>query len=151
MLTEILLKDGFVVPGESAAYIDYDTHESSKFKRLSRRWNAKEATEFVASLPQGKIVLKYPKASRVIDRWLELMPHARVIYVFRRRDEAVASNLKYSWRDRPLKVVAKWFFRWQWYRGLMAIANLPVPVAIVTFDELKKTKKFDIPANFDWS
>lgn len=151
LLTEILLQKGFVVPGDTAEFFDYDTHECATFKKLSRRWDADEAKKFVDALPAGKVVLKYPKASYVIQRWLDLMPDARVIYVYRRQEEAVASNLKYSWKNWPLAFAARWWYRWEWRRGLNAMANLPVPVAFVTFDELKQSGDFDFPANFNWS
>ena len=151
LLTEILIEKGFKVPGETAWYIDYDTHESKVFKKLSQRWNTREARKFVESFPEGKLVLKYPKGSKIIHRWLEVMPKARVVYVFRRRDEAIASCLKYSWKGRPFAFAAKWFYRREWNRGLMAVVNLPVPVAFVTFDELKKTGSFEIPESFGWT
>ena len=85
------MRQGFVVPDETNDYIDYKTHESVTFKKLTLDWNEDEARRFVSELPRGKVVLKYPKASRVIRNWLRLMPHARVLYVFRQRDEAIAA------------------------------------------------------------
>jgi hypothetical protein len=151
LLTEILLEKGFAVPGDTASYIDYDTHESATFKRLSRHWNEGEARNFVAGLPPGKIVLKYPKASKHIHRWLELMPHARVIYVFRPRCSAIESNLRYSWRSKSLAFLGRWIYRMEWNRGLLALADVKVPIAFVTFDELRHTRDFQFPANFGWS
>lgn len=150
LLTEVLSEQGFAVPGETAKSSDYDKYENADFKHLSRHWDGRKAREFVAGLPGGKVVLKYPKASYVLRRWLRLMPHARVVYVFRPREEAVASNIRYSWRIRSLEFLAKWIYRWQWYRGYHAVSNLPVPVAFVTFEELKRTRRFDIPQSFGW-
>ena len=151
LLTEILLEKGFSVPGGTAYFIDYDTHESETFKRLSRRWNEAEARDFVAGLPAGKLVLKYPKASKYIHRWLDLMPNARVVYVFRPRCVAIESNLKYSWRFKSLGFLGRWFYRWEWNRGLLALADVQVPFAFVTFEELLLTRDFQFPASFGWS
>ena len=151
LLTEILLEKGFSVPGETAEYIDYDTHESKTFKKLSRHWDADEARQFVAAIPPGKFVLKYPKASRKIERWLDVMPDARVIYVFRPRRQAIESNLKYSWGSKPLAFIGRWLYRREWNRGLLALADISAPIAFVTFEELKLTRDFQFPESFGWS
>lgn len=152
LLTEVLIEQGFKVPKYSrSAESDYDTYECNEFKRLSRDWNQGDAEDLVRRLPTGRIVLKYPKASRVLRRWLELIPDARVIYVFRPREEAVESQLKNWWRDRPCRWLARWNYRWEWFRGYLAVSNLSVPVCFVTFEELKRTRSFDIPASFEWS
>lgn len=151
LLTEILVKQGFGIPDdERAEYVDYDTYESKTFKELSRQWDQRRAIQFASRIPPGKWVLKYPKASRVAKRWLRVIPDACVIYVYRPRDESVESNLKYSWGRKPFRFFARWYYRREWTRGLLAMSNLNVPVAFVSFDELKKNPHFKIPTSFGW-
>jgi uncharacterized membrane protein YbhN (UPF0104 family) len=155
LLVEILLAANFRVPGDMVTDSrGYQVYESRQFKEISRRWNWKRARQFVDTL-QGdqagdQIVLKYPKASRVLKRWLKLIPDARIIYVYRPREETVASQVKNFWGDRPGKFLARWLYRWEWIRGYMSVSDLSVPVDFVTFEELKRTRNWTPPASFGW-
>lgn len=152
LLTELLIRDGFSPPaGEMVASEPYDVHESQQFKRISRHWNWEEARRFVESLEGEKIVLKYPKASFVLKRWLELIPDAKVVYVFRPQREAVESQIRNWWRPRPLEFLARWIYRYEWLRGYLAMRNLSVPVCFVTFEELKRAGRFSPPTSWGWS
>ncbi len=153
LLAEILTRQGFRPPDAICdEYLDYTTHESKTFKEISRRWNSRKAREFVESFSEAgdKILLKYPKASYVLKRWIQLIPDARVIYVYRPREESVASRLANRWNGRPLTGIVRWIYRWEWTRGFLAMSNLPIPVCFVTFDELKLNQDFTPPASFGW-
>ena len=92
--------------------------------------------------------MKYPKASRRIRQWLELVPDARVIYVFRPREEAVQRQLDEWWKGRPLRWLVRWIYRWQWTRGYLAIADLPAPVWVTTLAALRADRDLKLPKEF---
>jgi hypothetical protein len=153
LLSSILVEqNGFEIPGAACTdATEYDTHECEEFRLISRKWNWQLASEFAEKLSGEKILLKYPKASYVLDRWLGLIPDARVVYVYRPREDAVESQLKNWWGNRPFKSLARWNYRHQWNRGFMAMANLRVPVCFVTFAELKARGTFEFPQSFNWT
>lgn len=149
LLTQRLQQLGVQLPSDlTNDSEEYPTYESAEFKALSRKWNRQRANSFIQSLPEGSIVLKYPKASYCIRRWLKIVPDARVIYVFRPREEAVQSQLNHWWRNRPFRFVARWIYRWQWLRGYLAVSNLPAPVWITTFAALKSQQELQLPRGF---
>ncbi|MAG33596.1 MAG: hypothetical protein CL908_22185 [Deltaproteobacteria bacterium] len=153
LLADILVEQkGFRVPDKPCDdATEYHTHESEQFRSLSRRWDEVRARRFVEDLEGDRILLKYPKASRVLERWLSLLPDARLIYVFRPREEAVESQVEHWWGRRRLPFVARWIYRRQWERGLLALADVKVPVCFVTFEELKRSGDFEFPASFGWN
>lgn len=151
LFTTLVIARGFSVPGNADVVSEeYSVHENSDFKNISRNWNTARAKKFVDTLENGQYVLKYPKASYVIDRWLELVPDARVAYVFRPMDEAVASQIKHWWGDRPFKWLAKIIYRYQWIRGMLALRKLRVPVMFISFEELKSAGTFEFPQSWGW-
>lgn len=152
LLASILVdQKGFTIPGAACTdSTEYNTHECEEFRKISRHWDTKAATEFVEKLSGERILLKYPKSSYVLDRWLGLIPDARVIYVYRPREEAVESQLKNWWGDRPFKNIVRKMYNHQWNRGFMAMASLKVPVCFVTFAELKERETFEFPQSFNW-
>lgn len=152
LLSSILVSaKGFRVPGEADDAVEYRTHESEEFRSISSRWDASRARRFADGLEGDRILLKYPKASRVLDRWLELLPDARLIYVYRPREEAVESQMKHWWGRRPFGFLARWKYRQEWNQGLLALANVRVPVCFVTFEELKRVGDIEFPESFGWN
>ena len=151
LLVELLAQKGFLPPaGARVESEEYDVYESLEFKKISRKWDWLAAKEFVDNLPGGKIVLKYPKSSSVIRKWIELIEDAKIIYVFRPREEAVESQVRNWWRGRPLSFLARWIYRYEWLRGYLAVSSLPVPVHFVTFEELKYSKRIEFPSSWGW-
>lgn len=151
LLTEIMIHKGFSPPADvHEDNKEYATYESREFKEISRHWNIRRARRFVDRLAGDRIVLKYPKASYVLHRWLKLIPDARVIYVYRPREQAVASQIEHWWKPRPAAWLGRWIYRVEWTRGFLAMSNLPVPVCFVTFDELKCTGDLIFPKSFGW-
>lgn len=149
LLTEKLNKLGFQIPQDATLYSgEYPTYESAEFKAISRKWDSERAEKFIDSLPEGLIVLKYPKASYRIHRWIRLVPDGKLIYVFRPRDEAVQSQLQHWWCGRPFQLIVTWIYRWQWIRGYIAISNLPIPVWITTFAALQSDDDLHLPKAF---
>ena len=126
----------------------YAVYESAEFKRISREWDEAAAERFVDALPDNPVVLKYPKASRVLRRWLRLIPDARVIYVFRPRSESVESQMKNWWGRRPFRLIGRLIYHWEWLRGYLAVSNVSVPVWFVTFAALKADRNIEFPADF---
>ncbi|WP_182865109.1 sulfotransferase [Rhodopirellula sp. JC639] len=149
LLTEKLLDLGFQIPQDvTSDSTEYPTYESARFKAISRKWNWEQAERFIDSLPEGRVVLKYPKASYRIRRWIRLVPDAKLIYVFRPREEAVQSQLQHWWGDRPFKFLIWCVYTLQWIRGYLAISNLPIQVWITTFATLKSSEDFQVPMAF---
>jgi len=151
LLTEILIRKGFRPPPDlHHDSEEYATYESRRFKTISQRWNWREAREFAESLTGDKVVLKYPKASYVLHRWLKVLPDARVIYVYRPREEAVAKQVQNWWKGRSCAWLVRWIYRYEWTRGYLAMSNLNAPACFVTFEELKHTSDFRFPVSFAW-
>jgi hypothetical protein len=95
-------------------------------------------------------VLQYPQASLVLNKWLTLLPEAKVIFVFRPMEESVNSQIRNWWKDRPCKFLVRWIYRYERLRGYLAMRNLSIPVCFVTFQELKETKDFYFPRSWGW-
>jgi hypothetical protein len=152
LLASLLVEQhGFHVPGtECSDATEYRTFECEEFRRLSRRWNWEQAERFAASLGTGKVILKYPKSSRVIKQWLTVIPDARVMYVFRPREEAVESQIRNWWGARPCRWFARCIYRYQWDAGLSAMGAVQAPIAFYTFRDLQQTRSVRVPSDFEW-
>lgn len=151
LMVELLVGKGFHPPeGEMVNSREYNVYECTEFKNISRDWSWQKAKEFVNSIEGEKVVLKYPKSSKVISKWMSLLPNAKIIYVFRPRGEAVNSQIINWWKDRPFAFIARLIYNYEWIRGYLAVSNLKVPVHFVTFEELRYTKNFNFPKCWEW-
>lgn len=142
-IAEILVNNGGYIPNIEKAKLEYNTYEDKNFKGLTKeliknRYNKQKLLEFKMSLPKNKlIILKYPKASLVINKWLEIFPNAKYIYVLRNPAKSLWKSVsKFGHYILPL-----WFKYWKeynkGYNNMINIRNL----YIISFERLLKYKK----------
>jgi hypothetical protein len=147
LVAKILFENGFEIPNIDNDNNQYIVYESKIMRRIAecRKLGGKVIWENVKNLIKGKMILKHPKSSFMIEEWEKNFPDAKFIYVLREPRMAIWKQVQ-TWGHFFLPFWGKYWNEYNnGYRKMMGVKNLYIISyeRLLKFPELEKKKLLD--------